>query len=1193
MVSQDDLLKWSHLRDIAHNINLPNAHLAGEVHLLIGLDQPDILAPREVCRGDQGEPYATLSGLGWTLNGPTVDNSSNEVSVNHIYADDSSMTRLNHLVEGFWKLEDPVHLNDQAPSVTDREVVNLWNQEAMKEGAHYVLPIPFKEKPPKLENNYSMAKHRLDLLGKRLKREPTLQRMYTAGIQESLQKGYAEEVTNFERSDGGVWYLPHHPVLHPKKPGKVRIVFDCAAKYRGTALNDCIHQGPDLTNKLLGVLLKFRQQPVALSADIEGMFCQVRVPPKERDVLRFLWWADDDPDKPVKLYRMTTHLFGGVWSPSAANFALRKVAEHNQGIFSDDTIQTLLHNFYVDDCLKAVATKDQAIRLATELQELLASGGFRLTKWLCNSKRVMRSIPAEEWSKSLNKCNLDHDDLPCERALGVLWDVEQDTFIFDIKLPERPTSKRGMLSTTSSVYDPLGFASPFVFKAKVLFQESTRPKMDWDEELPDKLATAWHKWLTDLPLLSELAVTRCLMPPDGDPSTVVHLHHFSDASERGYGAVTYIKINDKCNLVMAKAKLAPIKPTSIPRLELLGAVVATDLDLLVKRHLEIPIDKTYFWTDSTIVLQYINSDDCQFQTFVANRISKIRERSNPDQWRHVDSASNPADDISRGLTAGEMLSNKRWISGPAYLQLREEDWPTQPSIGNLPEDAEIKRAKGVYMATCTAPDSLEQLLQRYSDWHRMKRAVVILLRLKALLRKKAVKRLLEPITVEELRNAETAILCHVQHESFGSAQTKFSPITSLKPYSNKETKLLCVGGRLTKAPIPHEAKHPVILPTRHRVTELVIRHYHLRLGHMGAERVLAEIRQRFWIIKGRSTVSRVLKSCVVCRKQKAQPQNQQMADLPESRVTPDEPPFSRVGVDYFGPFMIKRARSELKRYGCLFTCLATRAIHLEVSNTLNTDSFINALQRFIARRGEPAEIRSDNGTNFVGGLQELRKAVSEWNQQRIADHLLQHNVRWIFNPPGASHMGGVWERQIRTIRSVLNGVTSLQLLDEEGLTTLFCTVEAIINGRPITKLSNDPKDPLPLTPNHLLLLRSGSVLPPGVFVKEDLYRRCWRQVQYLADQFWARWVKEYLPSLQQRQKWILPKRNLEEGDLVLILHEKTPRNSWPLGLITHTYPGPDGLVCTVQVKTASGVFDRPADKMCLLEANLVKQKRED
>ena len=274
---------------------------------------------------------------------------------------------------------------------------------------------------------------------------------------------------------------------------------------------------------------------------------------------------------------------------------------------------------------------------------------------------------------------------------------------------------------------------------------------------------------------------------------------------------------------------------------------------------------------------------------------------------------------------------------------------------------------------------------------------------------------------------------------------------------------------------------------------------------------------------------------------------------------------------------------EVKRYGCIFTCLTTRAVHNEVSFTLDTDSFINALQRFVARRGQPKIIRSDNGTNFVGANKELRKAVQELKEDKINKTLAEKNIQWIFNPPAASHMGGVWERQIRSIRSVLQGLLTQQPLDDEGLSTLMCLVEGIINGRPLTKLSDDPNDPSPLMPNHLLLLRPGRSEPPGVFVPQDQYRRRWRQVQYLADLFWSRWLKEYLPTLQKRYKWTNTSPNLNVGDLVLVKQDHTSRYQWPLGLITETYPGRDDRVQTVQIKTRNGTFERPVTKICLLE----------
>ena len=609
---------------------------------------------------------------------------------------------------------------------------------------------------------------------------------------------------------------------------------------------------------------------------------------------------------------------------------------------------------------------------------------------------------------------------------------------------------------------------------------------------------------------------------------------------------------------------------------------AIKLDELLQRELEVPFSESVYWSDSMIVLWYIQNDESRFQTYVANRVAKIRDHSSPHQWRHVNSQHNPADDVSRGLTANELVTSQRWIHGPSFLWKDESNWPTQPQFKcvQLEAEAEIKKTSRVYSVVQRTNTITDMLLQRYSSWYQLNKSVAWILRFKRFLMKKQLST--GDLSVSELKEAEKAIVTYVQGNFLKPDEIKFNPLRKLCPIKTADG-LWRVGGRLTKADVEYDTKHQLLLPANHHVTNLIIEKYHKLTGHAGAERVLAETRLKFWIVKGRATVRKILSRCITCKKMRARAETQMMGNLPESRITANEVPFNNVGVDYFGPFMVKRARSEVKRYGCLFTCLATRAIHLEVSQSLDTDSFINALQRFIARRGEPSVIRSDNGTNLVGARMQLRHALNEWNQHKISDFLHQKEIDWIFNPPAASHMGGAWERQIRTVRSVLRGLLCLQPLDDEGLATLMCIVENIVNGRPITKLSSDPTDAAPLTPNHLLRMRSGPDLPPGLFVKQDLYKRRWRQIQYMADVFWKRWLSEYLPVLQERQKWLSPRRNLQKGDLVLVRFENTPRAQWPLGLVIKTYPGTDGRVRSVQIKTQTGVYDRPVVKICLLE----------
>ena len=284
----------------------------------------------------------------------------------------------------------------------------------------------------------------------------------------------------------------------------------------------------------------------------------------------------------------------------------------------------------------------------------------------------------------------------------------------------------------------------------------------------------------------------------------------------------------------------------------------------------------------------------------------------------------------------------------------------------------------------------------------------------------------------------------------GNAMPKPRPsrrgsLCSLQPLLLDE-ELLCIGGRLSKAKISERQKHPVILPKFHHIVDLIVREQHEMSGHTGREHVLSLVRQRYWIIAGRLAVRRVFGKCFTCKRNHARPATQRMVDLPSCRLMNDHPPFTFVGVDLFGPMFVRQGRSDLKRYGCIFTCLTVRAVHLEMTNVLDTDSFTNALQRFISRRGKPREIWCDNGTNFVGAERELRRSLKAWNSHAIHEFLLQRYIAWNFNPPRASHMGGVWERMIRSVRKILTPLLKLQRISDEGMTTVLCTVESVING---------------------------------------------------------------------------------------------------------------------------------------------------
>ena len=398
--------------------------------------------------------------------------------------------------------------------------------------------------------------------------------------------------------------------------------------------------------------------------------------------------------------------------------------------------------------------------------------------------------------------------------------------------------------------------------------------------------------------------------------------------------------------------------------------------------------------------------------------------------------------------------------------------------------------------------------------------------------------------------------------------------------------MLRVNGRGQKRVSESTMDRQIILPRNHSVAEKIVRRVHHFIGHLGREHVIAKLREDFWIPQIRVLVRSVPSRCIRCKKVLAKPLIQQMAPLPAARLMAYEPPFSYTGMELFGPLHVKHDRGITKCRRCLFTCLTTRCVHLEVVNSMDTDDFVMCLRRFINRRGEVKEIRCDNGSNFVGAQRELKESIEKWNQGRIESELIQHGCKWIFQPPAASSMSGVWERLVRSAKRVLKAILGAHVVTDVVLQTLLTEVERILNGRALTANSDDPSDYEPLTHAHFLMQRKIICLPPGVFDKSDMYKKKWRQVQYLANLFWERWLKEYLPSFQTRAKWRKALPNIKHNALVLRVNDNTPRGHWKLGRVTETCPGPDGLVGTVKVKTKDSVYVRPIQKLCLLENDL-------
>ena len=983
--------------------------------------------------------------------------------------------------------------------------------------------------------------------------------------------------------------------MNPNKPGKVRVVFDAAASYKGTSLNDQLVAGPDLLNSLVGVIMRFRLHDVAMIADIETMFFQVRVIEKDQPSLRFLW-RDVERENPPDVYHMQSMIFGAKSSPCCANYCLKRTAVDNQATIEKQTFKTVLRDFYMDNLLKSLPTEEEATKLALELIDLLSSGGFRLTKFMSNSGNVLAQLPPEDILCTLGEhqpFNLDLDSLPVERALGVLWNVEQDSLEMKVVTKQLPPTKRGILKQIAAIYDPLGLAAPFVLRAKMILQELWRLQYGWDDEIKGILLEAWKAWKAELPALASLSVPRCYL--SGADYCCAQLHIFADASELAFGAAAYWRFRTMdqlfcCAFILGKTRLAPIKPLTIPRLELQAAVMAVRMSAMIKKELDVSSSQITYWTDSTTVLQYIKSETTRFHTFVSNRVAEIKDVSDPKSWKHVPGRLNAADDCSRGLSAQEIVGDSRWIHGPKFLWKDQNYWPDQPAC-QAPDadDPEVKWGSWLGLTSEISDAFMDP--KRTSSWTHLVRVTAWVLRFVCKCHNKDKRTSLEGelLSVDEISTAEDFWIKRIQVQAYPDDLARLlagkeihlsSDLKSLHPLVD-ENGILRVGGRLDRAPISYEAKHPAILPKKSDIVPLILSSLHQRLNHAGAEHVLTELRQRFWVPQVRSTIKKLLKSCLICRKQNSKPIAPLMANLPYGRLQPFVPPFYHTGVDYFGPLFVKEKRSTVKRYGCLFTCLGTRAVHLEIAHSLDTDSFIMALRRMMARRGKPRHVYSDNGTNFVGAERELKESLDKMNQAKITNTLSQDRTQWHFNPPSAPHFGGVWERLVQSAKKALKISLRGQLVNDETLHTFIVEVESLLNSRPLTHVSVDPHDLEPITPNHFLIGRNSPNVPPDVFDKRDLCsRKRWRQAQTLTDHFWRRWLREYVPNLTERKIWQRKRqRDIRIGDLVLVVDENVPRGRWNLGRVIKTFPGDDDLVRAADVQTKNGVHKRPVVKL--------------
>ncbi|XP_062702323.1 uncharacterized protein LOC115254316 [Aedes albopictus] len=1215
-----------------HLSGLPVADcLGGSPKILIGLKHLHVYAPLESRVGNAGEPIAVRTRLGWTIYGPQGNNATGTGFSGHHTAVELADLDLQELLRKHFTLEESGLLVKVLPeSNEDRRARIMLEQTTQRIGDHFETGLLWKNDDPQLPDNYQMAVKRLKSLERKLGKNPELALNVEKQIDDYQRKGYAHIATSKELKEaepGKIWYLPLNVVLNPKKPGKVRLVWDAAAAVQGRSLNTELLKGPDLLSSLPSVMCPFRERPVAFGGDIAEMYHQIHIRASDKSAQRFLYRTN--VSGPPTIFVMDVATFGSTSSPCSAQYIKNRNAQEYCEEYPD-AVEAIVGKHYVDDYFDSTFTVREAVERAKQVVFIHSKAGFHMRNWVSNSAEFLRHFNGQPDNRIIH-FNCDKSNYT-ERVLGMSWNTQADVFVFavvmhdDLKpylMEEKLPTKRILLRIVMSCFDPLGLWTLFTVFGKMIIQDLWRNGCSWDDVVDDNSAKKWFKWIELLPRVQEMRIPRCYFL-DAKPFNYqdLELHVFADASEEAYGCVAYFRVlvngQPRVALVSAKSKVAPLQYMSIPRMELLAAVLGARLAAAVKANHSVEVKTVRFHIDSATVLSWIQSDHRKYKQFVAYRIGDILSLTSPHEWNWVPTKYNIADVITKwGKHGPPIESDGEWVRGPEILRRPKEEWIQRPLPA--PGVKEELRAYHLFHEISFSNNLVDTT--RFSRHTILVRSTACVFRFISNCRKRVKGQLIEtlqatpklersikrvflskktPLKRDEYRLAENYLWRTAQQEGFADErktllknkelpQAKWhsiersSVLYKLAPFLDEEGVIRMEGRSAHAEFIPFEQRFPIVLPKGHDVTSKLLLHYHEKFGHANRETVVNELRQRFYVQHVRAAVLQVMKDCARCKIMKCRPAIPRMAPLPVQRLTPKLRPFSYIGIDYFGPVVVTVGRRAEKRWVCLFTCLVTRAIHMEVAHSLNSQSCIMAIRRFICRRGAPLEIFSDNGTNFLAASKELVQQVRSIELE-CADIFTDARTQWSFNPPAAPHMGGIWERLVRSAKEALKSLHEGGRLTDEILHTVLAEAEDMVNSRPLTYVPQESAESEALTPNHFL-----RGLPAGEREEvraptnsAEALRDSYKQSQKLADVLWQRWLKEYVPTINHRTKWLEEQDPVKEGELVYIV-DGSNRRTWIRGIVIKVIRGIDGRVRRALVKTSKGVYRRAVAKLAVME----------
>lgn len=1045
--------------------------------------------------------------------------------------------------------------------------------------AQYEVGLPWKDQTISLPSNYGLALGRLRGLQRKLSRDPSAFNHYNNVIQDYIQRGFVEEIDLSDHSVcGRVHYLAHHGVTKDSVTTPVRIVYDCSARAgNGPSLNDCLLTGPSYVADLSQQLMRFRLGAHACISDIEKAFLMVRLREEDRNVTRFLWVTDiNNPQCRVVGYRFRVVLFGATCSQFLLNATVKK---H----LSDAVEETgkLSRGLYIDNLQVNCDSEDELLQLYWQARRLFSGAHLNLREWVTNSP-LLRNHLDVDGTAALVQTEA--------KNLGMVWSPSADTLGYPHNgyVESMTHTKRSFLSEVAKLFDPLGLLIPVTIRARLLMQEVWRRKIEWDDLLPADLAISYRDLFQDYNKISMLRSPRKVAGYQD-----VILHAFCDASTVAYGVAIYVTTTEGTELLVARAKVAPIKGLTVPKMELTAILLSARLlnHVYTAFHGEVNVLSTHVWSDSKVALNWVHSVKV-LPVYVRNRVDQVHSLIPGATFHYVSTADNPSDLVTRGITASQLERSTLWWQGPTWLSY-SGNWAAWEPVG---VEGPAPETVSVVPLPTQLPDFIEW--KRFGSYKKLIRVVAWVMRFCSntlnKIRNKSCN-MGHTIDAVEMKAAEVVIIRHIQSESYPDVLAFFNSNSSPSKIPNivrqlnlrLDEGLVRCQGRLQGSDVSHESNYPLLMPSNHHVTDLIVVREHETINHFGVHHVVSNLRQRWWIPRIRQIVRRLLRKCVKCLRLKGRPYaTGPPPPLPKYRVETSDP-FQNVGLDYTGAL---RTRGEDKVYILLFTCATTRAVHLELCDNMSSEEFLLAFRRFCARRSIPKLIFSDNAPTFLQASNYLKELNQDPN---VISFLGEKKCEWRTIPVNAPWFGGMWERCVGIVKAGLKAVVGRALLNKSELCTVLTEVEATVNSRPLTYVYTDLNEPLPLTPSHLLYGRSLTMFPPDHLSDEEItdpslntkstVTRRYQYISRIIADFRLRWINDYLLALRERNSNKHGRPTAPAvGDIVLIKSDN-PRLLWKLGKIAKIHEGPDSGERVATVETANGVAIRPVARLYNLE----------